>query len=168
MKVKHSQRGFTLVEMMIAVAIIGIIAALAIPAYRSYLNTANMTKVTSNFEEAVSAARNTFQKDETLLALDLSASAPTNTSEWLVLFNSADVLAPGGGPAYISSTNKKDSGRGDATTGAIGVKWNPSKSGKKGVTEARLELWRPLYLSLTEQHARVSKEEFEVVIQRQP
>lgn len=52
-----SQRGFTLIELMIVVAIIGMLAALAIPAYQSYVARSQVTAALAD----VSAGRTLYE-----------------------------------------------------------------------------------------------------------
>ena len=70
---KTNQQGFTLIELMIVVAIIGILAAVALPAYQQYTNKAKYSEVVLSSSGVKSAIEVCVQTGE-------STCAATNAS----------------------------------------------------------------------------------------
>jgi type IV pilus assembly protein PilA len=52
MKMQNVQKGFTLIELMIVIAIVGILAAIALPAYQDYTVRAKMSEPLATLAEA--------------------------------------------------------------------------------------------------------------------
>jgi type IV pilus assembly protein PilA len=75
---KKVQQGFTLIELMIVVAIIGILAAIAIPAYQDYTIRAQVTEGLS-LASAVKASVAEVYADEGAWPADLAEAGITNS-----------------------------------------------------------------------------------------
>jgi len=142
------QSGFTLIELMIVVAIIAILAAIAIPAYNNYISEARMAKVTDHYDGAFRSAKAELAKLVAIMAR--TAHDPTDTAianfadvtaeaEWISeVFNPEANAAPGGGDAYEATA------AGNAGTGAIGVQISGTD-----LTDLRVVIARPAYLQHT-------------------
>src|SRR5690554_2405388 len=69
-QINHAQKGFTLIELMIVVAIIGILAAIAIPQYQDYIARSQVSRVVGEVSSVKTQA-------EDLL---MRGSIPTHTA----------------------------------------------------------------------------------------
>jgi prepilin-type N-terminal cleavage/methylation domain-containing protein len=140
---RKNNAGFTLIELMIVVAIIGILAAVALPAYQDYIKTANMAKVQAHYEEAKRLTKTTFVKGYVQLALGQNVSVPSDVSGWLSILDRSGGIAPGGGAAYIE-------GSANDTTGGVGFTLTGT------FPTATITINRPNYSQLTAQSSIVN------------
>jgi type IV pilus assembly protein PilA len=101
---KKMQQGFTLIELMIVVAIIGILAAIAIPAYQDYTIRAKVTEGLNLADSAKTAVAESFQSGG---ATGLTAAANSWNSSFTstkYVSNIAVASAAGAGQGVITVT----------------------------------------------------------------
>jgi type IV pilus assembly protein PilA len=78
---KTMQKGFTLIELMIVVAIIGILAAIAIPAYQDYTIRAQVTEGLNMAAAAKAAVSETWMSTGNAPALRANAGMSANDTD---------------------------------------------------------------------------------------
>ncbi len=100
----NRQRGFTLIELMIVVAIIGILAAIAIPQYNSYVGRTQIAEGLSLAGSVKTGVAEYFQSNGTWPSTNALAGAPATISGKYTLTVVAS--ASGTDPTVITITTR--------------------------------------------------------------
>ena len=122
----NAQKGFTLIELMIVVAIIGILAAIAIPAYQNYTKRSHVSEGLSLAGGAKTAVTEFYSSKGYWPAANASAGLATSTS---ITGNAVRSVEVSGSRITITYNTKVDAGKTlvlQGASGAGGVTWTCS------------------------------------------
>ena len=122
MQIKRSlQKGFTLIELMIVVAIIGILAAVALPAYQDYTIRARVSEVILAASSCRTAVSESVQSSQSNV-LDLTGTCAFSPTKFVASGSVTDI-------GVITVAGSEGSLKGDTTATANAIQLAPFLNG---------------------------------------
>lgn len=110
---KGKQKGMTLVELMVCIAILGIVSAIAVPSYTEFIANTQIRSTTESIRSGLQVARAEAIKRNASVRFTLN----TNNTSWEI----GCTTTTSNCPAIIQAKTPKDGGSGTTTVTVIGA-----------------------------------------------
>jgi type IV pilus assembly protein PilE len=123
---RRREAGFTLIEVLIAVVLVGILSAVAIPSYSSYVMRGRLTEAFSSLSAMQPKAEEFWSNNRTYAGLPLPAATANFSYTADLTASSYTVTATGAGPATGFTYTIDQNGNRATTVVPSGWTANPS------------------------------------------